>query len=106
MSNPRTVRRAVVLAALLLIAACAGGGSLAPPVPQRFATDQVALGAGLAKLGDCQGCHTAEGGPAYAGGRPLPTPFGAIYATNITPDARTGLGRYSRAAFVRAMRQG
>jgi mono/diheme cytochrome c family protein len=91
---------------LLLAAACAGGPRLAPPPPQSFDRAEVAQGFALAKLGDCQGCHTADGGVAYAGGLPLKTPFGTLYTTNITPDAQTGLGRYSKDAFVRAMRRG
>ena len=60
----------------------------------------------MADVGNCAGCHTAAGGRAFAGGRPLPTPFGTIHATNITPDAETGIGTWSREAFVRAMREG
>jgi nicotinate dehydrogenase subunit B len=41
-----------------------------------------------------------------AGGRPLETPFGIIYATNITPDVETGIGAWSYPAFERAMREG
>ena len=85
---------------------CAAGRPLAPPQAQAFAADQIVLGAGLARLGDCQACHTSDGGAAFAGGRAIGTPFGTIYATNITPDLQTGIGRYSRAAFVRAMRRG
>jgi mono/diheme cytochrome c family protein len=36
----------------------------------------------------------------------LPTPFGAIYSTKITPDPETGIGRWSLPAFIRAMREG
>ena len=36
----------------------------------------------------------------------MPTPFGAIFSSNITPDAETGIGRWSEAAFRRAMRSG
>ena len=32
--------------------------------------------------------------------------FGTIYATNITPDAETGIGSWSYPAFERAMRDG
>ncbi|MDB5493585.1 MAG: cytochrome c, class, partial [Phenylobacterium sp.] len=95
---------ALAALAALTLSACAG--RLPPPPPQSFDRAEVELGAGLARLGDCQGCHTADGGVAYAGGRALQTPFGALYTTNITRDARTGLGRYSRQAFVRAMRRG
>jgi nicotinate dehydrogenase subunit B len=63
-------------------------------------------GEGLARLGGCITCHTARGGSPLAGGKPLETPFGTIFATNITPDAKTGIGRWSREAFGRAMRDG
>jgi mono/diheme cytochrome c family protein len=36
----------------------------------------------------------------------VPTPFGTIYSSNITPDAETGIGRWPEAAFRRAMRSG
>ncbi len=57
--------------------------------------------------GGCS-CHTdlANGGAFMAGGRAIETPFGSIYATNITPDVETGIGRWSDADFVRAMREG
>jgi mono/diheme cytochrome c family protein len=86
---------------------CAANSSIAPGAPpQSFAREQVAKGAELAHLGNCLGCHTAEGGKAYAGGTPIKTPFGTIYGTNITPDPDTGIGRWSLAAFTRAMREG
>lgn len=56
--------------------------------------------------GNCADCHTAEGGVANAGGRPVATPFGTIYTTNLTRDPETGLGNWSFAAFERAMRHG
>src|SRR5437763_17088955 len=63
-------------------------------------------GARLAAIGNCAVCHTVPGGAAYAGGRPIPTPFGPIYGSNITPALGTGIGRWSEAAFRRAMRHG
>jgi mono/diheme cytochrome c family protein len=41
-----------------------------------------------------------------AGGRPLETPFGTFYSTNITADERSGIGRWSDEDFLRAMRYG
>lgn len=76
------------------------------PSPAAFPAEAVRRGAQLAALGDCGTCHTAPDGRAFAGGRPIPTPFGAIFSTNITPDARSGIGRWSEAAFRRAMRAG
>lgn len=62
----------------------------------------------LAKAGGCLGCHTEarEGAVPYAGGRALETPFGVFYGPNITPHAQAGLGRWSEADFIRAMREG
>jgi mono/diheme cytochrome c family protein len=66
----------------------------------------VARGAYLARIGNCMGCHTARGGPAYAGGRGVPTPFGTVFAPNLTPDLATGLGRWSASEFWRALHNG
>lgn len=71
-----------------------------------FDRSVVQRGAQLAAVGDCAICHAGVGGQAYAGGRPLQTPFGAIYASNITPDQETGIGTWSAAAFRRTMHYG
>ena len=65
-------------------------------------------GAYLAKAAGCVGCHTEARKDAipYAGGRALKTPFGTFYGPNITPHAGAGLGRWSEADFVRALRSG
>jgi mono/diheme cytochrome c family protein len=60
----------------------------------------------LARAGDCMACHTAKGGKPFAGGVPLATPIGTIYSTNITPDAKTGIGGYTYDDFDRALRHG
>ncbi len=77
-----------------------------PPGADLFDAASIERGGQLAALGDCATCHTAPGGDAFAGGRPVATPFGTIYSTNITPDPGTGIGHWSRAAFERAMREG
>jgi nicotinate dehydrogenase subunit B len=79
---------------------------IAPPLASAFAPDLVARGKLLASLGNCAVCHTAHNGVPNAGGKPLDTPFGTVYSTNITPDGQTGIGNWSLEAFVRAMRQG
>lgn len=66
----------------------------------------VARGAYLARVGHCAGCHTDRGGQPYAGGRLIDTPFGAVAAANLTPDADTGLGRWTSEAFRRALHEG
>src|SRR5262245_66093340 len=77
-----------------------------PPNKAGFDSALVMRGAELAMLGNCNVCHTKANGEPYAGGRALQTPFGTIFATNITPDPDTGIGRWSEAAFLRAMREG
>jgi mono/diheme cytochrome c family protein len=62
----------------------------------------------IATAGGCVACHTASGTDAarFAGGHALKTPFGTFYGPNITPHPQAGIGRWSEADFVRAMRQG
>ncbi len=67
---------------------------------------QIARGAYIARAGNCMGCHTTTGGAPYAGGRGVPTPFGTVYAPNLTPDANTGIGAWSAADFWRALHHG
>ncbi len=100
---------AVIIATLLVASACAAVWRPAIPpeaVHWRFSTEQVNRGAELAAVGDCAVCHTNADGRAFAGGRGVPTPFGIVYATNITPDPETGIGQWSAEAFRRAMRDG
>jgi mono/diheme cytochrome c family protein len=80
-------------------------------IPARpAAADQasVARGSYLAAAAGCDGCHTdtKNGGAPYAGGRVLPTAFGTIATPNITPDKAAGIGAWTDADFVRAMRWG
>jgi len=66
----------------------------------------VARGEDLARAGDCVSCHTAPGGAPFAGGLRIDTPFGPMLSPNITPDPATGIGRWSRAEFRRALHTG
>ena len=50
-----------------------------PPAPQSFDTALVKRGRDLAAIGNCSTCHTLRGGKDFAGGLPVPTPFGTIY---------------------------
>lgn len=84
----------------------AGIPPVARPEARTFDPAVVKTGAGLAAVGNCISCHTKDGGQPYAGGRPIETPFGRIYATNITPDVETGIGAWSEAAFARAVKEG
>jgi len=79
---------------------------IARPDPLTWSAATIARGQQLAALGDCAVCHTVTNGVVNAGGRAMETPFGTIYATNITPDVETGIGAWSYPAFERAMREG
>lgn len=68
--------------------------------------DRIAKGEYLARAGNCIACHTRPGGPALAGGRGVETPFGVVYAPNLTPDKETGIGRWSASEFWRALHNG
>jgi mono/diheme cytochrome c family protein len=80
-----------------------------PPLlnaPTAAPAAQIERGAYLARVGNCAACHTARGGAAYAGGHAIHTPFGPVYAGNLTPDPTHGLGAWSADAFWRAMHHG
>ncbi|PWC34788.1 cytochrome c [Azospirillum sp. TSO35-2] len=68
--------------------------------------DLIARGEYVAQAADCAACHSVPGGKPFAGGLPFTLGFGTIYAPNITPDKETGIGTWSDAEFVRAMRHG
>jgi len=79
--------------------------SLTVGLPGTDATT-VERGRYLVTAGDCISCHTVAGAAPFSGGRALKSPFGTIYSANITPDAETGIGRWSEQQFSRALRQG
>jgi mono/diheme cytochrome c family protein len=60
----------------------------------------------LARAGDCVACHTAPGGKLFAGGRAMPTPFGTLYSSNISPSPDTGIGKWSADEFYATMHTG
>jgi mono/diheme cytochrome c family protein len=95
-------RLALIGAATLLFNVCALGQD---SDSQHFST--VERGRYLTLAADCGACHDdpSEDRP-FAGGRPVPTPFGTVLAANITPDAETGIGTWTDAQFDAAVRQG
>ena len=98
---------AVALIGMAGVTACTPAiAPIQPPAHEAFDAADINRGAELAALGDCAVCHTERNGRPLAGGRGVQTPFGTVYATNITPDTASGIGRWSLAAFSRAMRDG
>ncbi len=83
----------------------------------------VANGEVMFHAGGCASCHATPQGlardgrkacdnPKYedarklGGGRCLKTPFGTFFVPNISPDRENGIGRWSMADFVTAMKKG
>ncbi len=82
---------------------------LSPASAQGLTADKasiVARGEYLAQAGDCVACHTAPGGKLFAGGRAMPTPFGTLYTSNVTPDRDTGIGKWTADQFYTMMHTG
>jgi mono/diheme cytochrome c family protein len=106
------MKRSVPFAFVALVAVTAAvfmfrrEGASAPPQAVSGSSEQVARGEYLARVGDCIGCHTVRGGRPYAGGFEMPTPFGALYTPNITPDPETGIGKWTADDFWGALHEG
>jgi len=96
---------AIILVALVAWLNVRGEG---PMRPYEVAVTPQAIerGAYLARVGNCAACHTDRGGAPFAGGKGIATPFGTVYASNITPDVRTGIGGWTAGEFWRAMHHG
>jgi mono/diheme cytochrome c family protein len=77
-----------------------------PSAPVADGKAQIARGAYLSTAGNCMACHTVHGGTPFAGGRPVPTPFGTVYAPNLTADTETGIGKWDSSDFWRALHDG
>ncbi len=78
----------------------------APTAAYAPSADAIERGRYLVTLADCRSCHTAIGGKPFAGGRAISTSFGTFFSPNITPDARTGIGRWTADDFWRALHEG
>ncbi len=78
------------------------------PVVADDTSEAYQRGAALYRQGSCVGCHSPPFADAthLGGGRDLPTLFGVFYAPNISPHPTAGIGSWTEADFVRAMRVG
>src|ERR1700716_3336751 len=100
-ASPRVIGSIIAMAAIVSAMAAAAivwrpaMAAIEPPAPQSFDSALVKRGRDLAAIGNCSDCHTVRDGLDFAGGLAVPTPFGTIYSSNITPDAGTGIGRWS-----------
>ncbi|HEX7967973.1 MAG TPA: cytochrome c, partial [Stellaceae bacterium] len=107
-------RAAVSLAVFVAIAAVEGchgservvnSGAIAVEPPDPAAAKR---GEYLVNAAGCVGCHTDKehGGARLAGGKPIASVFGTFASRNITPDPVAGIGGWSEADFLRAVRTG
>jgi mono/diheme cytochrome c family protein len=95
---------AVTFAFLRLLPGSAGAQD--QPANPAAGAEVVARGEYLARAGDCIACHTAPEGRLFAGGRAMPTPFGTLNTSNITPDPETGIGKWTADQFHATMHTG
>lgn len=87
-----------------------------PPAGTPPAADPISQGHYLVTLMQCTDCHTQltkEGAPdmtkEFAGGFPFEMPMlgtGTLYSSNITPDNKTGIGKYTDIEVINAFTKG
>ncbi|MBB3179043.1 cytochrome c [Variovorax sp. Sphag1AA] len=97
-----------ILAAFVIIGLNLRGETKLPDPPTAFNStpELVERGRYLALAGNCAGCHSALGSAPYAGGVGIETPFGTVFASNLTPDPNAGIGSWNSDHFWRALHNG
>ena len=102
---PTDLRRAV-----LAVASCAAAFAALPA-----AAEETPIERGrylMQSIVACGNCHTPQGpdgplpGMELAGGTPFELPGIRAYAANITPDPETGIGGWTDAQIITAIREG
>lgn len=91
--------------AAMAVAAVASAAQAQTPVERgRYLFESIAA---------CGNCHTPKTGQGQpdlsrdlAGGMKFDEPFGVAYAPNITPDPETGIGKWTDAQLITAIREG
>jgi mono/diheme cytochrome c family protein len=79
---------------------------VAGPIVAPDSLDRMKYGEYLSTIAACAECHTqaTRGEPApgmrLAGGREFRTPIAVVVSANITPDAETGIGKWSEQQFI------
>ncbi len=100
----------VIIGGLSVLLGLFRSSSVGADVDKPLTADEMKMlipkGRELALAADCFGCHSLPEGPMAAGGVAIPTPFGTLHSTNITPDPNYGIGKYSRADFHRVLKDG
>lgn len=98
------MRLRTALIAGLLVAVCGAPAVAGTPVERgRYLVESIA------GCGNCHSPQDADGpiqGKELAGGAPIKEPPFDAWPANITPDPKTGIGAWSDAEIVRAIREG
>jgi mono/diheme cytochrome c family protein len=96
------LRQAIIMSAALLTGITAASA-------QRPLDRGTYLMNSIVACGNCHTPQTPQGpvqGKELAGGTKFDEPFGVAYASNITPDAETGIGKWSDRELITAIREG
>lgn len=101
----------VVLAAATALFAL-NASQVAFDIPQSFSPD-AERGRYMFAAAGCGGCHAStagegapEGETSFGGGKAIISPFGPIYAANISPDPVAGIGAWTDQQFLNAVKRG
>tara|TARA_B110000467_G_scaffold163979_1_gene191539 strand:+ start:1037 stop:1900 length:864 start_codon:yes stop_codon:yes gene_type:complete len=91
---------------LFIILASSGFALLVTPTFAATTSQEEAISRGeyVFHIGGCASCHTQD--QPLEGGVELVTPFGVFIGPNISPDNQHGIGGWSNAQFIKAMREG
>src|SRR5450631_1701547 len=107
---PRRILPSAVLAGVIAFAAfwwLTAPGSPVMPATAPPAAPNPVNGLIIFNAGGCSSCHAVPNQPdrlRLGGGLAIPSPFGTFYAPNISPDPVDGIGRWTEADFVNAVR--
>ena len=97
-----SVRRAGLLVAAFALCLWPASARAADPSPEILARGKYVF----ATAGGC-GCHTPPDAVGLnAGGQKFELLVGTVYSRNITPDAETGIGKWTDAQVANAIRRG
>ncbi|MBN9585527.1 MAG: alkylated DNA repair protein [Afipia sp. 62-7] len=107
------VRKLFLLAVVAIVAGCAAFWFITRPVIVTAAalpayTPDAVRGQAVFNAGGCASCHAVPGEARtmLGGGLAIPSPFGTFYVPNISPHKENGIGNWSEAEFVTAVKHG
>ncbi len=99
----------LIVVGVLALAVWVLSAPAAPPITLTAHNPDLANGRTMFLIGGCSSCHAVpkqEDATRLGGGLALPTAFGTFYVPNISSDGKDGIGRWSEAEFIAAMRYG